>query len=79
MSQHLNQGIPSEVRDVILRYLSERLHAAAVSTAGAVQEVRQQVPGCDLADDEIIEFLTGAATDAGFGVAFDGATLSSTS
>lgn len=62
----------TQIEKVIMRYLSERLDAAAVSTARAVSAVRQQVPHCGLTDDQIIQLVMDKAVDAGFGVSFEG-------
>lgn len=51
LSENRNQ---IQVKDVIMRYLSERLDAAAVSTGEAVSAVRQQVPHCGMTDDQIL-------------------------
>lgn len=60
-----------QVRQAILGYMSGRLDAAAISTASAMQAVRQQVPTCLLKDKELTDLIAETALEAGFGVSFE--------
>lgn len=65
--------IPPELRQAVLRYLSERLEASIISTAEAVRTVRQEMPGCEaVSDRELADLIAETAIDAGFNISFDG-------
>jgi len=64
--------ISPEVRQAVMRYLSERLDDPTISTDEAVKTLRQRLPECALTDREIIDLIAKKAAEAGFNINFDG-------
>lgn len=65
--------LPLELRQAVLRYLSERLEAPVISTAEAVRAVKKQVSGsATMSDRELADMIAETAIEAGFNINFDG-------
>jgi hypothetical protein len=69
--------IPAELREAVNLYLSARLNRTnVISTSAAAQEARISAPGCrDVPERELVDYIAGRATEAGFAVSFDGREL----